>query len=188
VFPVPASGVFQARLVAHDLLPDDDVASAVLDPAPLPAVLLVSQGNPYLERLLQVLPVARAVETRTADPRTWGAFGVVILDRTDPGPVPPGDYLMIDAVAPNIPAARAGEALQVPAGGAAAADLIHPDGRRQVVRAAEGMLLLPPLTRAGVYRLRGPGGDREITVLSADRRAGLIRPGTAPATARPAGP
>ena len=42
--------------------------SVVLDPAPLPAVLLVSQGNPYLERLLQVLPVARAVETRTADP------------------------------------------------------------------------------------------------------------------------
>src|SRR5207237_228586 len=58
---------------------------------------------------LQVLPVARAVETRTADPRTWGAFGVVILDRTDPGPVPPGDYLMIDAVAPNLPAAAAGE-------------------------------------------------------------------------------
>src|SRR5205807_1410535 len=28
---------------------------------------------------------------------------------TDPGPVPPGDYLMIDAVAPNIPAAAAGE-------------------------------------------------------------------------------
>ena len=49
------------------------------------------------------------------------------------------------------------------------------------------MLLLPPLTRAGVYQLRGPGGAREITVLSADRRAGLIRPGTAPAAARPAG-
>ena len=285
VFPVTDSGVFQARLGTHDLLPDDDVASAVLDPAPLPAVLLVSQGNPYLERLLQVLPVARAVETRTADPRTWGAFGVVILDRTDPGPIPPGDYLMIGTVAPNVPATavgevsgprfatwdrtdpilqyvdlssvrvaralalapqggrvlaggdvpllwayegggiralvlgfalqdsdlpqhvafpilmanglawlgggalelRAGGALQVPAGGAAGAALIHPDGRREAVRAEEGMFLLPPLTRAGVYQLRGPGGAREITVLSADRRAGLIRPGTAPAAARPAG-
>jgi len=285
VFPVTDSGVFQARLGTHDLLPGDDVASAVLDPAPLPAVLLVSPGNPYLERLLQVLPVARAVETRTADPRTWGAFGVVILDRTDPGPIPPGDYLMIGAVAPNVPAAavgevsgprfatwdrtdpilqyvdlssvrvaralalapqggrvlaggdvpllwayegggiralvlgfalqdsdlpqhvafpilmanglawlgggalelRAGEVLQVPAGGAAGADLIHPDGRHQAVPAEEGMFLLPPLTRAGVYQLRGPGGAREITVLSADRRAGLIRPGTAPAAARPAG-
>jgi len=49
------------------------------------------------------------------------------------------------------------------------------------------MFLLPPLTRAGVYQLRGPGGAREITVLSADRRAGLIRPGTAPAAVRPAG-
>src|SRR5205807_1382278 len=261
------------------------VASAVLDPAPLPAVLLVSRGNPYLERLLQVLPVARAVETRTADPRTWSAFGVVILDRTDPGPIPPGDYLMIDTVAPNVPAAavgevsgprfatwdrtdpilqyvdlssvrvaralalapqggrvlaggdvpllwayegggiralvlgfalqdsdlpqhvafpilmanglawlgggalelRAGEVLQVPAGGAAGADLIHPDGRHQAVPAEEGMFRLPPLTRAGVYQLRGPRGAREIPVLSADRRAGLIRPGTAPAAAHPAG-
>jgi Ca-activated chloride channel family protein len=285
VFPVAGSGVFHAQLVTHDLLPDDDVASAVLDPAPLPAVLLVSQGNPSLERVLQVLPVARAVETRTADPRTWGAFGVVILDRMNPGPLPPGDYLMIDTVAPNVPAAavgevsgprfatwdrtdpifhyvdlsgvrvaralalapqggrvlaagdvpllwayegggiralvlgfaledsdlpqrvafpilmanslawlgggalevRAGEALQVPAGGAAAADLIDPGGRRRGVRAQDGMLLLPSLTRAGVYQLRGPGGDRAITVLSADRRAGLIRPGTGPSAARPGG-
>src|SRR2546430_7850120 len=62
---------------------------------------------------------------------------------------------------PLFPSPPLFRSLQVPAGAAGEADLIHPDGRRQVVRAEEGMFLLPPLTRAGVYQLRGPGGARD---------------------------
>jgi Ca-activated chloride channel homolog len=109
VFPVSGTGEFRARLDAHDLLPEDDVASAVLDPAPLPSVLLVSEGNPYLERVLQVLPVSRAAATRSTDPATWASYGVVILDRIDPGPVPPGDYLLIASLPSNLPITATGE-------------------------------------------------------------------------------
>jgi Ca-activated chloride channel family protein len=278
VFPITGDGVFRARLTTHDALPDDDVASAVLDPAPLPSVLLVSAGNPYLERLLRVLPVGRAEQTRSVDPTLWGSYGVVILDRINPGPVPPGDYLLIASVPSNLPITasgdvqrpglttwertdpvlrfvdlgsvrvaraltltpgggrvlaggdvpllwayegggiralllgfalqdsdlpqrvafpilianslawlgggvldvRAGEALQLPAAGGSEAGLFDPSGRRQVVHATGGMFLLPPLTRAGVYRLESPAGTRLITVHNADLRAGMIRPGTSP--------
>ncbi|HKV44233.1 MAG TPA: hypothetical protein VJT32_06090, partial [bacterium] len=277
VFPITGSGVFHARIATHDKLPDDDVASTVLDPAPLPSVLLVSRGNPYLERLLGVLPVGRAAETAAA-PAAWGGYGVVILDRVDAGPVPPGDYLLIDTVPPNLPASStgevraptfavwdetdpilrfvnlsgvriaralalapqggrvvaggdvpllwayegggiraillgfalqdsdlpqhvafpilianalawlgggaldlaAGETLQVPAAGGTAAELTGPDGSWRAVPAAGGMYLLPPLVRAGAYRLQTPAGVRAITVRNPDPRAGMIRPGTAP--------
>ena len=109
VFPVAGTGEFRARITTHDAVPEDDVASAVLDPAPLPAVLLVGEGNPYLERLLRVLPVARAAATRSLDPAAWGSYGVVILDRVAPGPVPPGNYLLIASVPPNLPVSAAGE-------------------------------------------------------------------------------
>ena len=109
VFPVAGVGEYQARLDTHDALPDDDVASAVLDSAPLPSVLLVTEGNPYLERILQILPVPRAAATRSTDPAVWASHGVVILDRVNPGPVPPGDYLLIDSVPSNLPITAAGD-------------------------------------------------------------------------------
>lgn len=281
VFPVSGTGEFQARLDTHDALPEDDVASAVLDPAPLPSVLLVSEGNPYLERLLQILPVSRAAATRSTDPALWASYGVVILDRQTSDPVPPGDYLLIASLPSNLPVTaagevrrpeisvwdrtdpvlqfadlgsvkisramalapgggrvlaggdspllwayegggiralllgfalqdsdlpqrvafpvlianslawlggeavviRAGESLQVPAGGAASAELVGPNGRRRVVQALSGMFSLPPLTRAGVYELTSPAGTRAISVRPADPPAGLIRPGGASAAA-----
>ncbi len=109
VFRVAGAGEFRARLDTHDALPDDDVASAVLDPAPLPSVLLVTEGNPYLERVLQILPVTRAVATRSTDPAVWASHGVVILDRQSPGPVPPGDYLLIGTVPTNLPITVTGD-------------------------------------------------------------------------------
>jgi hypothetical protein len=277
-FPVSAPGEYQARLEMHDALPEDDVASAVLDPAPLPSVLLVSDGNPYLENVLQVLPVSRAAASRTTDPAVWASFGVVILDRVNPGPLPPGDYLLVASVPTNLPitltgtverptittweradpvlqfvdlgslrvaramtlsadggrvlaggdtpllwayegggiralllgfalqdtdlpqrvafpvlianslawlggetpVAQAGEVIQVPSGGGTSAELVGPDGRRQVVSASGGMYLLPPLIRAGLYQLKTSAMTRTITVRPADPPAGMIRPGAAP--------
>jgi len=110
VFPVQGAGVLHAHIVTHDVLPEDDDATALLAPAALGSVLLVSHGNPALERVLRVLPVARAVETATVDPAAWAAFDVVILDRVDPGPLPPGTYLVIGAVPPGLPATASGVA------------------------------------------------------------------------------
>jgi len=111
VFPVTGAGVLRARLDVHDTLPGDDEATAVIDPTPLASVLLVSRGNPYLEGVLRVLPVARAAATATVAPSTWSRFGIVILDRVDVGSLPPGNYLAIGTVPPGLPVSAAGVAV-----------------------------------------------------------------------------
>ena len=103
-FPVSGSGVLRAQLDVRDALPDDKTAEALLDPAPLPSVLLVGPDDPPLERLLRVAPVSRAAATRETDPAAWRGYDVVILDRVTTGPVPPGRYLAIGTVPPNLPA------------------------------------------------------------------------------------
>jgi hypothetical protein len=75
---------------------------------PLPSVLLVTRGNPYLEQLLRVLPVSGAAETATVAPAAWSRFGVVILDRVDTAALPPGNYLAIGTVPPGLPLSAAG--------------------------------------------------------------------------------
>jgi len=107
-FPVAGAGVLRARLAVRDALPEDDEAVAILDPAPLPSTLLVSPGNPYITKVLALLPVARAAETRSVDPSAWAGFGVVILDRVATGPLPPGNYLLIGTVPPNLPISASG--------------------------------------------------------------------------------
>jgi len=109
VFPVSLAGEYQARLETRDALPDDDTASAILDPAPLPSVLLVGEPDPYLERVLKILPVSRAAATQSTDPAVWASYGVVIIDHMNPGPVPPGDYLLIASVPSNLPITATGE-------------------------------------------------------------------------------
>jgi hypothetical protein len=284
VFPVPGSGVLHARLGVHDMLPEDDEATAVVDAAPLPSVLLVSPGNPYLETLLRLLPVPRAAETPVVEPSTWSAFGVIILDRIDPGPLPPGEYLLIGTVPSNLPIRAAGEVLHpniarwertdpvlrfvnledvriaraltltpqggrvlaegevpllwayeghgiralvlgfalqdstlplhvafpllianslawlgggpveiragdaplVPAGGEKDAVLVGPDGHRQTVRAVDGMYLVSPFARAGLYVLKTPTATRQFAVTVGSPKAGAIRPGQPPPAAAPA--
>jgi Ca-activated chloride channel homolog len=272
-------GILHARLAVRDELPEDDVADAVIDPAPLPAVLLVTPGNPYIETVLRLLPVARAAEAHHVDPATWASFDVVILDRVDPGSLPRGNYLLIGTVPRNLPVsvsgtlshpgiaawdqtdpvlrfvdlgevridrsmalapeggrvlvrgqtpliwayegrgirsllfgfsltdtdlplhvafpilmanslawlgggvsdARAGEPIQIPAGGQTAAVLVMPSGRSTRLRAVDGMFLLPPPARAGVYRLTTAAGIRQFAVTIGTPAAGRIRPGQAPA-------
>jgi Ca-activated chloride channel homolog len=108
VFPVSGAGTLRARLDVRDSLPDDKTAEAPLDPAPFPSVLVVGPTDPPLERLLRVAPVARAAATRDTDPMEWRGYDVVILDRVQTGPVPPGRYLAIGTVPPNLPATPSG--------------------------------------------------------------------------------
>lgn len=274
------AGVLRARLDVRDMLPEDDQATAVIDAAPLPAVLLVSRGNPYLEGMLRVLPVARAAETATVAPATWGRFGIVILDRVDIDALPPGNYLAIGTVPPGLPVSatgvvshptvaswdrddpvlrfvdlsdvrvdraltlapeggrvlasgpapllwaydgggvrivmlafaledsdlplhvafpilmqnslawlggaiadtRVGDDVQVPAGTASAATLTEPGGGHTALRPVDGVFVLPPLTRAGLYRLSVVGGaDRVFAAERGAPAASVIRPGGAPA-------
>jgi Ca-activated chloride channel homolog len=282
VVPVNGSGILQAHIAVHDALPEDDTATAVLDPAPLPPVLLVTTGNPYLERLLRVMPIRRAAKIQAGDPAGWSGFGIVILDRLHVGSLPPGNYLLIGTAPPNLPLNASGmigdpgiatwdrfdpilrfvdlspvqvrrtlvvapeggrvlaegqvpliwayegaglrvvwlgfaledsdlplhvafpvlmanslswlagtptedtvgDTLEIPAGNASWAEETMPGDRRVRVPATDGMFVLPPFDRAGLYRLTTPAGERRIAVTIGSERAGSIRPGlvtTAPA-------
>jgi uncharacterized membrane protein len=96
-------GVARVELQSGDVLPADDRAAVVIGRARLPSVLLVSPGNPYLEAVLSVLPVRRAARTRTLRPEAWGAYDLVILDRTPPVTLPPGRFLVIGTVPEGLP-------------------------------------------------------------------------------------
>ena len=108
VFPVSGAGILRAQLDVRDALPDDKAAETPLDSAALPSVLLVGPDDPPLERLLRVAPVAHAAATRETDPGAWRGYDVVILDRVQTGAVPPGRYLAIGTVPPNLPANPSG--------------------------------------------------------------------------------
>jgi hypothetical protein len=109
-FPIP-SGARELRAVleAEDALGVDNQAFFVVDPSPLPSVLLVTRGNPFLERALRVLPVRAASRTTPQDPSIWAGAEVVILDRAPPRELLPGRYLLIGTVASNLPVTVEGD-------------------------------------------------------------------------------
>lgn len=86
------------------------------------------------------------------------------------------------------PHVRLGEAPVVPAGRAARATLAHPHGEVQVLEARDGVFVLPPLERVGLYRLRSDDWERRWVVSTSDPREsslGVEFPGAA-TPARPA--
>ncbi len=104
VFQIPPGArELHALLEGRDDLPVDNEAFAVVEPSPLPSVLLVSEGNPFLERALRILPLRAASRTTSQAPSTWAGAEVVILDRTPPVSLPPGRYLLLGTVATNLP-------------------------------------------------------------------------------------
>ena len=58
--------------------------------------------------------------------------------------------------------ARVGDDVQVPAGSASSATLTDPDGGRATLRPVDGVFVLPPLARAGLYRLSVAGGADRV--------------------------
>jgi hypothetical protein len=117
VFPsVPADlptsrGWLTARLDAKDALAVDNLAFAVLPPRRPTRVLLVSEGNWFIERMLQANDL---VEFEILTPDAFNvsiasSFDAVILDRTMPGgyelATTPGNFLFIKETPFNVPGA-----------------------------------------------------------------------------------
>ncbi len=266
-------GVAQVDLQSGDVLPADDLAAVVVGRARLPSVLLVSPGNPYLEAVLSVLPVARAARTSALRPETWGAYDLVILDRTPQVALPPGRFLVIGTIPTGLPlevtgssrsltvlradgthpllrlvdltgvrvdeaftlrprggtvlaegeapllwvherpdrrvvvlpfdllrsdlpvhpafpllmanamewlgplrSIEAGTALRLPAP-SSRLQLLDPAGRAQVLTAGDGVVTVPPLEKAGAYRLIGAGGERPLVVMAATAAESDLRTG-----------
>jgi Ca-activated chloride channel family protein len=97
-------GTVTARLQIDDDLAADDVAYAVLPPPRKIAVLMVSQGNLFLEKVLKTDPQV-SLEVKTPDQYQGGMAeaDVVILDSVTPPRVGPGRFVFVNAVPPDVP-------------------------------------------------------------------------------------
>jgi hypothetical protein len=163
--------VLEARLAGDDQLALDDRAWAVVPPDRLLRILLVSEGDPYLEAALSFLPNAELYGVKPAD---YGAgtkpelFDLVIFDAALPATLPRVPTL---AIAPprTSPLGTVTGSLKDPALGRPAPDepllryvdlttlhvaqatrLSLPDWARTVVPTAAGDPLLYTGTRGGV--------------------------------------
>ncbi len=98
----PDAAIIEARLQHEDALAADNTARICLPPAKQSAVLLVSNGNLFLEKVLAGLPLKKfqivkpAEYAKVAD----GAFDVVIFDRWSPARLGAGNFLFFGCVPP----------------------------------------------------------------------------------------
>jgi hypothetical protein len=109
-------GVVEVVLQIDDALPADDHAWTILDPPRRTKVLLVTDGNMFLDDVLPTLPLDLVTMSgeqyeRAADPEIRDGerslFDVVILDRHSTARLPQGNYFFWGAV-PKIEGVTAG--------------------------------------------------------------------------------
>jgi hypothetical protein len=115
IFPYsgPVSGRARATLELQDDFPVDNEAYAVLKPSMDIWILLVTEGNYFLEKLLQVFPNFMVNLVTEIIPSSWEdqtkGHDIVILDRISPPSTVKGNFLLIDTCSPSIPIRRTGQ-------------------------------------------------------------------------------
>ena len=76
-------------------LPTDDTAWAILPERKIQKVLLVTEGNLFLQKVLEANPQVH-VEIRSTIPEQWPADTLVVLHRAVPEQLPPGNVTIVD--------------------------------------------------------------------------------------------
>lgn len=99
--PVAGRGVARVQLDVQDLLAVDNVAFAVVGTPP-PRVIVAGAADRVLTEALAAIPV-RVTAAQRVNPQTLAVSDVVILNRTPPVELPPGNYLLLGTSAPNLP-------------------------------------------------------------------------------------
>jgi hypothetical protein len=115
IFPYsgPISGRAQATLELRDDFPVDNEAFAVLSTSRDMWILLVSEGNYFLEKLLEAYPNFLINSVKEIIPTSWkdqtNRHDIVILDRISPPSTEKGNYLLIESLSPSIPISKTGQ-------------------------------------------------------------------------------
>lgn len=114
VIPIPgaATGLLEARLEVADDLDVDNIAYAELAPRREVNLLLVSEGNFFLERALVLDPRVRATRVPPRGYTGQEGYDVVVFDRVSPQIDGPGNRLFVAATGPGAPVTAAGELRQ----------------------------------------------------------------------------
>jgi hypothetical protein len=102
----PAGLWVEARLATQDVLAATDRFVAVAWQLVRPRVLLVGPTDPFLERGLRVV-AGELAHQAAPQVAVWPQFDVVVLHRASV-PLPPGRYLLVATVPPNLPVGAAG--------------------------------------------------------------------------------
>jgi len=114
IFPYkgPVSGRARATLDLEDDFPVDNEAFAVLNTSRDIWVLLVTEGNYFLEKLLQAFPHFMVNSVKEIMPDSWEeqttGHDIVILDRIRPPSTVKGNFLLIESLSPTIPIVKTG--------------------------------------------------------------------------------
>jgi len=106
------NGIARATLDVDDDFSVDNQAFLSLNAAKEIWILLVSKGNPFLEKLLAAYPNFRVNTVKEIIPSSWSEqtarHDIVIIDRQDFPATARGNFLLIDAYSPSIPVVNAG--------------------------------------------------------------------------------
>ncbi len=106
------NGIARATLAIDDDFTVDNQAYLSLNAAKEIWVLLVSQGNPFLEKLLAAYPNFRVNSVKEIIPSSWSEqaarHDIVIVDHMDFPATERGNLLLIDAYSPSIPVLNTG--------------------------------------------------------------------------------
>jgi hypothetical protein len=103
--------VFEAKLEASDVLKSDNYAVSISDPGAALRVLLVTKGNPFLERALSLDPrvtLDRAAEVPSTEQGGIGSgsYDVVVFDGIEEQPVKARGVVTFGAAGPSTPVKR----------------------------------------------------------------------------------
>jgi len=113
-FPGRALGQAAARIDVDDALAADNQAFAAVNAHERLRVLLLTKGNFYLESLLQALPGVELFKTASASvadiAQLARSHDVVVFDGIPAPRLPPGNFLLVNTVAPGLPFADTGRA------------------------------------------------------------------------------
>jgi len=99
--PVRGHGVLRARIDPHDVLSADDTGYAVIGEAPM-RVLMIGARDRSLEAAFQAAGADVTVAS-ASDAALLAEADLVVLNRTTPVNLPPGNYLLLATTAPNLP-------------------------------------------------------------------------------------
>jgi hypothetical protein len=103
VFNLPAgvTGVATVQLSSHrDAFPADDSVNVVIQPPTEIRVLLVTRGNPFLEKIFSIDPRARVEVVRPDAFAGRDGFDITVFDSFSPPDLAQGNFIFVNAMPP----------------------------------------------------------------------------------------